>query len=140
MTTVSVRMLGTDDVALFDDDRTCFIDGVDARVAASLLDDPSRHVAIAVDRGRVVGFAFAMRREARDRELVVADVAVAPAHRRRGVGRRLLAVLLERGRALGCREASVEAGHDDAALRAMCAAAGGIEQTPARVRVAFALR
>ncbi|HEY8242346.1 MAG TPA: GNAT family N-acetyltransferase [Casimicrobiaceae bacterium] len=140
MTTPSVRMLGPDDLALFDDDSTCFVDGVDARVAASLLDDPSRHVAIAVDGGRVVGVAFAMQREDRDRELVVADVAVAPSHRRRGVGRRLLAVLLERGRALGCHEASVEAGHDDAALRALCAAAGGIEETPTRVRVAFALR
>lgn len=139
MTTVSVRMLGPGDLALFDHDSACFVDGVDARVAASLLDDPSRHVAIAVDGERVVGVAFAMQPEGRHRELVVADVAVAPSHRRRGVGRRLLAVLLERGRAIGCREASVEAGHDDAALRALCAAAGGVEETPLRVRVAFAL-
>ena len=40
----------------------CFVDGVDARVAASLLDDPSRHVAIALDGERVVGVAFAMQR------------------------------------------------------------------------------
>ena len=140
MTTISVRMLGADDVALFDDDRTCFIDGVDARIAASLLDDPSRHVAIAVDGRRVVGVAFAMQCDGRNGELVVADVAVASSHRRRGIGRRLLAALLEHGRAIGCREASVEAGRDDAALRALCAAAGGVEESPARVRVAFALR
>ena len=138
MTTISVRMLGATDVALFDDDPTGFIDGIDAGVAAALLDDPSRHVAIAIAGGHIVGVAFALQREGR--ELVVADVAVAPSHRRRGVGRRLLAALLERGRAVGCREASVEAAHDDAALRALCAAAGGVEETPARVRVAFALR
>ena len=139
MTPVVVRMLGAGDVALFDGDGTCFVDGVDARVAASLLDDPSRHVAIAVEGGCVVGVAIALRRGAPVPELVVADVAVAPSHRRRGVGRQLLAALLERGRAAGCVAASLEAAGDDSALRALCAAAGGVEQAPARVRIAFAL-
>ncbi len=48
---------------------------------------------------RLVGFA----RAASDRTLValVADVAVAPAHRRAGVGTRLLAAVLDELRALG---------------------------------------
>jgi len=140
VTAVGVRVLGAGDVALFDDERTCLVDGVDARVAASLVDDPSRHVAIAVDDGRVVGVAIAMQRDGRTRELVVADVVVAPSHRRRGIGRRLLGVLLERARASGCVAASLEAERNDAAVRALCAAAGGVEQAPALVRVAFALR
>jgi GNAT superfamily N-acetyltransferase len=139
MTAVVVRMLGAGDVARFDAAAAGFLDGVDATVAAALVDDPSRHVAIAVDGGAIVGVAFAMLDGGRAGELVVADLVVAPSHRRRGIARRLLARLLEHARALGCVAASLEAERDDAAVRALCAAAGGVEVPEPRVRVAFAL-
>ena len=140
MTTVVVRMLGADDAARFDAAAAGFLDGIDAKVAAALVDDPSRHVAIAIDDGGIVGVAFAMLEDGRTGELVVADLVVAPSHRRRGIARRLLARLLEHGRSLGCVEATLETGRDDAPVRALCAVAGGVEVPPPRVRVAFTLR
>jgi ribosomal-protein-alanine N-acetyltransferase len=41
-------------------------------------------------------------------ELLINNVAIAPAHRRRGLGRGLLSRLLEDGRAAGCRRALLE--------------------------------
>ena len=140
MTTLTVRMLRRDDLPRFDAADPTLATGVDARAAAALLADPERHAAVALARGRVVGVALAWQRPGPDAPvLVVADVAVAPSHRRRGVGRRLLQTLLAHGRAMGCGEATVETDRDDVAARALCAAAGGVEVLEPRVRVAFPL-
>jgi aminoglycoside 6'-N-acetyltransferase I len=140
MTTLTVRMLRRDDLARLDAADASLAAGLDARAAEALLDDPSRHAAVALDGASIVGLALATREPGgRSPILVVADVAVAPSHRRRGVGRRLLETLLAHGRATGCGEATVETDRDDAAARALCAAAGGVEIPERRVRVAFPL-
>ena len=140
MTTFTIRMLRRDDLALLEAADASLACGIDARAASALLDDPARHAAVALEGARIVGVALATREPGRRTPvLVVADVAVAPSHRRRGVGRRLLEALLEHGRATGCAEATVEADRDDLAARALCAAAGGVEVPEPRVRVAFPL-
>jgi ribosomal protein S18 acetylase RimI-like enzyme len=136
--TIAVRMLRHDDLARLGAAHASLAAGIDARAAAALLDDPSRHAAVALDGACIVGLALA-RRDAGTGALVVADVAVAPSHRRRGVGRRLLQTLLDHGRALGYGAATVEADRDDVAARRLCAAAGGVEVPEPRVRVAFPL-
>ncbi|MEB3321239.1 MAG: GNAT family N-acetyltransferase [Synechococcaceae cyanobacterium] len=57
-------------------------------------------------------------------ELHVTVVAVAPERRRRGLGRRVLAALLERGRAGGARRATLEVAAGNAAARALYDACG----------------
>ncbi|MFM7265905.1 MAG: GNAT family N-acetyltransferase [Cyanobium sp.] len=57
-------------------------------------------------------------------ELHITVVAVGPAWRRRGLGRRALAALLEQGRALGAQRATLEVGAGNSAARALYAGAG----------------
>lgn len=57
-------------------------------------------------------------------ELHITLVAVDPGQRRRGLGGRVLAALLERGRELGARHATLEVSVANAAARALYAGAG----------------
>jgi len=54
-----------------------------------------------------------------DRELKINNIAVHPAARRRGFGRKLLASVLERGRKVGCVQAALEVRPSNDAARAM---------------------
>ena len=60
-------------------------------------------------------------------ELHITLVAVHPGRRRQGHGRRVLAALLERGRLLGARHATLEVSSANAAARALYGAAGFAE-------------
>ena len=60
-------------------------------------------------------------------ELWINEVGVAPSHQRRGIGRKLVELLLERGREFGCQEAWVLTEHANAAARGLYRAAGGTE-------------
>jgi GNAT superfamily N-acetyltransferase len=89
-------------------------DGVfDRQVQPALLreflGDPRRHLAVAVADGAVIGIASGVHYIHPDKpfELWINEVGVAPAHRRRGIGMRLLETLLGQARALGCRSAWV---------------------------------
>lgn len=138
---VRVRVLGPGDAAILADIAEGVLDDVGAPLAAACLADPARLLAVAIAEGRVVGIAAGVRSasDGRPAGLVVSDVAVTPGLRRRGVGRQLLAALLARARALGCREAHVDAARDDLAVRRLCAAAGGREIPDPVVHVTFAL-
>ena len=139
---IVVRLLDAGDAALLEAGGDDLVDGgIDRRIATSWLRDPRRHVAIALDGARPVGIAFASHSPpgAGGAELVVGHMIVAASHRRRGIGRRLLARLLAHGRALGCATATAEARRNDAATRRLCATMGGVEQRDPIVRVSFPL-
>lgn len=139
---VDIRMLGSRDVAVLAGGPADLVgEASDPRLAKAILDDPRRFVAAAIAGGRLVGIASAvLANGTRSLDgLVIREVAVAPGHRRRGVGRRLLATLFAHARASGCREARVEAPQDDVALRRLFASAGGVELPEPVVRVAFPL-
>ena len=106
-----------------------FDHAVDAALTAEFLSDPRHHLAIAIEDGHIVGMASGVHYVHPDKppELWVNEVGVAPSHRGRGLGRRILAVLLDHGRALGCREAWLLTDDSNAAARRMYAAAGGRE-------------
>ena len=57
-------------------------------------------------------------------ELHITALAVRSSHRRRGLGRRVLAGLLERGRLAGACHATLEVAHGNTAARRLYAAAG----------------
>jgi GNAT superfamily N-acetyltransferase len=113
---------------------------VDAALTAEFLSDPRHHLAIAIDDGRIVGMASGVHYIHPDKapELWVNEVGVAPSHQGRGIGRRVLGVLLEHGRALGCGEAWLLTDDANIAARRMYAAAGGRE-TPPRIMITFDL-
>jgi GNAT superfamily N-acetyltransferase len=141
---VSIRVLGPEDGAALQNVAAEVFDyPVDARWSAEFLADPRHHLAVAIDEesGQVVGMASGIHYVHPDKppELWVDEVAVAPPHQSRGVGRRVLAALLAHGRTLGCRDAWVLTSYGNIAARRMYAAVGGMEEREAPLMITFAL-
>jgi aminoglycoside 6'-N-acetyltransferase I len=105
-----------------------FDDPIDPRVAAEFLFDHRHHLAVAVDGGLVVGFVSAVLYIHPDKprpELWINEVAVAPSHRRRGVGRALLDAVLEAARNSDCVEAWVLTDRSNDGAMRLYSSAGG---------------
>lgn len=135
------RLAGPDDAALLARAAGDVFDHpVDPDLTAEFLSDPRHHLAIAIDAGQVVGMASGVHYIHPDKapELWVNEVGVAPSHQGQGVGRRVLGVLLEHGRALGCNEAWLLTDDSNAAARRMYAAAGGRE-SESQIMITFDL-
>jgi GNAT superfamily N-acetyltransferase len=126
---VEFRLANLGDAAALADSVDVFDDPVDAALAAEFLADPRHHLALAIEDGRIVGMASGVHYVHPDKapELWVNEVGVAPAAQGRGIGRRVLRVLLDHGRALGCHEAWLLTDDSNAPARRMYAAAGGRE-------------
>jgi len=118
-----------------------FDNGVDADSSAKFLRDPRHHLAVAVEQGVVVGFCSAVDYIHPDKppELWINEVGVAPSHRNRGVGRRLLRALLEVARNAGCRHAWVLTDRSNSAAMRLYASAGGNEAHEDTVMFSFVL-
>ena len=119
---IEIRLLGPDDIDALAKVAADVFDGpVDAHWAATFLADPRHHLAVALDGGEVVGMASAVDYVHPDKapQLWINEVGVAPSHRRRGIGRRLLEALLAHGRALGCTEAWLGTEPDNLPARAL---------------------
>jgi GNAT superfamily N-acetyltransferase len=135
-------MLAASDAALLQSAAPGVFDAdVDAVLSAEFLNDPRHHIAAAVVDGQVVGFASAVHYVHPDKpaQLFINEVGVAPTHQRQGIGRQLLAALLEHGRSLGCVEAWVGTEPGNEAARRLYAAAGGVEDEEPHVLVSFPL-
>ena len=136
-------MLGPGDAAVLEHVAPDVFDHeVDATLTREFLDDSRHHIAVAVAADRVVGFASAVHYVHPDKapQLFINEVGVAPSYRRRGVGRKLLALLLAKGEELGCGEAWVGTELENRAARGLYAAAGGVEAPVPFVMVCFSLR
>jgi GNAT superfamily N-acetyltransferase len=118
-----------------------FDHAVDPRCTAEFLADPRHHLAVAVEDGRVVGFASAVHYLHPDKpaELWINEVGVASTHRGRGLGKDLLRALLAVGRQLGCREAWVLTDRSNAAAMRLYAGVGGVEAPKDQVMFSFRL-
>ena len=124
---VIIRLLGPGEAAILGRVAAdVFDDPVDPRWAHAFLADPRHHMVVALDDGLVVGMASAVDYVHPDKapQLWINEVGVAPSHRRRGIGRRLLEALLAHGRALGCTEAWLGTEPDNVAARALYESAG----------------
>ena len=75
----------------------------------ALLADERHHIGLAIDDGLIIGFASAVDYVHPDkpRELWINEVGVAPKWQGRGIAKRLLSLMFEHGRKLGCVEAWV---------------------------------
>lgn len=109
--------------------------------ARALLGDRRHHLVVALDGDRVVGMASGLDYLHPDKpaELWIDELGVAPSHRGRGIGRRLLEALLEIGRTAGCEQAWVLTERGNRLARRLYRAAGGVETSLEQVLVEFAL-
>jgi ribosomal protein S18 acetylase RimI-like enzyme len=102
---------------------------LDPALTREFLADPRHHMAVAIDAGVVVGFASGVHYVHPDKapELWINEVAIAPTHRRRGLGQAVVRALLAVGRAHHCTCAWTLTYRGNAAARALYASAGGEE-------------
>jgi ribosomal protein S18 acetylase RimI-like enzyme len=136
----TIRLLGPGDAAVLSDVAEGVFDNeINPRWTAEFLSDPRHHMVVAVLEGQVIGMVSAVHYVHPDKppELWVNEVSVAPPYRQQGIGRRLVAALLARGRELGCKEAWLGTEESNAAARRLYAAVGGVEE--AMVYVTFEL-
>jgi aminoglycoside 6'-N-acetyltransferase I len=125
---VEIRLLQRDERSVLDHLAPDVFDhAVDPRWSAEFLADPRHHLAVALDGALVVGFASAVHYVHPDKpsELWINEVGVAPSHQRQGLGRRLLAALLNHGTSLGCVQAWVLTSPTNAAAQRLYSALGG---------------
>jgi ribosomal protein S18 acetylase RimI-like enzyme len=106
-----------------------FDNPVDPDLTGVFLADPRHHIAVAIDGGLVVGFASAVHYLHPDKrpELWINEVAVAPTHQRRGLGKAVMRALFDVGKAQGCTGAWVLTDRGNAAAIALYASVGGAE-------------
>jgi ribosomal protein S18 acetylase RimI-like enzyme len=99
---------------------------IDPAQLKAFLADPRHLMLLAVVSGEVVGMASGIELLHPDKkpQLFVNEIGVAPAHQRRGIGRRLVAGLIGAARARGCASAWLGTAADNAAGRALFAASG----------------
>ncbi len=125
---MDIRALKAGDEAILESaGADVFDDSVDPRLAREFLRDPRHHLAVAIDDGRIVGFASGVHYIHPDKpaELFINEVGVAESHQRRGLGQAVVRCLLEEGRRVGCRQAWVLADADNVAAHRLYESAGG---------------
>ena len=121
--TIEIRRLGPADAALLDrvaDD--VFDHAIDRGNLARYLALPQHHLLVALLDGEIVAqLAAVVHRhpDLRPTELYIDELAVTPALRRQGIGRRLLDAAFALGRELGCTEAWVGTEPDNTAAHAL---------------------
>jgi len=135
-----IRILGSNDEAVLSNSAPGVFDhNVERRLVVEFLNDPRHHLVVAIERGIVVGFASAVHYIHPDKgpELWVNEVGVAPTHRERGLAKKILNVLFEKGRELGCSQAWVLTNRSNVAAMRLYASAGGIEAPEDQVMFEF---
>jgi ribosomal protein S18 acetylase RimI-like enzyme len=140
---MQIRILQSGDQALLDAiDGEVFDDPLDARAAGEFLRDPRHHLVAAIDDGVVVGFASAVHYVHPDKplpELWINEVGVASSHQGRGLGKAIMATLLDHARELGCAEAWVLTERTNHAAMRLYESSGGIEAPDETVMFNFPL-
>ncbi len=101
--------------------------------ARRFLDDPTHHLLLARDDGRVVGFVSGVETTHPDKgtEMFLYELAVDPAAQRRGHGRALVAALADLARERGCYGMYVLTDDDNVAALATYTSVGGGPPEPA---------
>jgi len=133
---IAIRRIGPGEVALLAQAAEDVFDNpVDPVQAAAFLGDPSARLLAALaplpsGGAQVVGIASAtiFRHPDKAPQLWINEVAVSPGWRRRGIARRLVADMLDEGRAAGCVAAWLAAEGDNLPARALYRRLGAAER------------
>jgi aminoglycoside 6'-N-acetyltransferase I len=106
-----------------------FDNAIEGRLSVEYLENPHSHLAVAIDSGVVVGFASGIDYVHPDkaRQFWVNEVCIASTHRRRGIGKAIVAALIDLARELKCTEAWVLTEQENTAARGLYKDAGGVE-------------
>jgi len=118
-----------------------FDNAIDSRLASEFLSDPRHHLAVAIDRGQVIGFASGVHYVHPDKpaEFWINEVGVAPGHQGGGVGKAVVRALLEHGKRLGCQQAWVLTDNANTAAIRLYASVGGKAEPVPSVMFTFTL-
>jgi len=138
--TLEIRMLDSRDHALFNNVAPdVFDNATDQRLVTEFLADPRHHLAAAIDGGQLVGFASGVHYIHPDKpaEMWINEVAVAPSHQGRGIGKTILRTLLQHAEHLGCREAWVLTDRSNTAAMRLYASTGAEEPPSDHVMFTF---
>jgi len=98
--------------------------------AEEFLADPRHHIAVALDENLVVGMVTGVDYIHPDKpgEIWINEVGVSPKWQQRGIGKKLLKLMFEHGRSIGCGEAWVLTDPDNAPARKLYQAVKGEEE------------
>ena len=127
---IEIRVLRTGDEPILTNVAADVFDNpIDPGLTREFLADPRHHLAVAIDNGQVVAFASAVHYVHPDKppQLWINEVAVAPTHRRRGLGKAVLNALFAIGRQHRCTEAWVLTDRTNQAAMALYSSVGGTE-------------
>jgi ribosomal protein S18 acetylase RimI-like enzyme len=122
MSEIEIKSVSTGDAALLERVADEVFDApVDPARLAAYLSAQGHHMLVAVDDGVVVGQTAAVvhRHPDKPTELCIEEVGVAAGYRRKGIARRMLAAMLELGKAIGCEEAWVGTEPDNLPARGL---------------------
>lgn len=99
------------------------------KLVLEFLADPRHHIAVALDDDTVVGVVSAVTYIHPDKPLNcwINEVSTAPAHRRRGIAKRLVRVMVEHMRVQGCGEVWLATEMDNEPARALYRSTGANE-------------
>ena len=139
--TVEIRLAASGDEQLIQAGTAVVFDHIPrADLTTEFLRDPRHHLVVAIADGRIVGFVSAVDYVHPDKsaELWINEVGVAGSHRGRGIGKAIMAAMLEVAKDLGCREAWVLTDRGNEPAMRLYAAAGG-KPTP-RDQVMFTFK
>lgn len=141
--TIEIKMLDPGDHAILNNVAPdVFDNATDPTFVAEFLDDHRHHLAVAIDRGQIVGFASGVHYVHPDKpsEMWINEVGVAPTHQGRGLGKAIIQTLLQHAHRLGCREAWVLTDRSNQAAMRLYASTGGEESSEDQVMFTFHLR
>jgi len=127
--TITVRVLEPNEAHVLDNRaEDVFDDPIDPRWCAEFFADPRHHLVVALDGDLVVGMASGVHYVHPDKEpeLWINEVGVASTHSGQGLGRRIVATLVEHGKSLGCHEAWVLTSPTNEPAKRMYRAAGAV--------------
>ena len=109
--TVDIRILSPDDEALLARASTQVFDNpIVVERAIEFLRDSRHHIAAAIEKDTIVGFASAVHYVHPDKanpEFWINEVGVADSHQSQGIGKALMQAILKVAQELGCSEAWV---------------------------------
>jgi ribosomal protein S18 acetylase RimI-like enzyme len=139
---IVIRSLMPDDLALVCSAAPGVFDDAPRReLTAEFLGDPRHHLVAALEGNTMIGFVSAVHYVHPDKpaELWINEVAVAPSHQSRGVGRKMLEAMLKLGGGLGCQCAWVLTDSANTAAMRLYASAGGVPEAKPTVLFEFPL-